>query len=60
MAEIMDGIIKSAEENKLYQLSTNPNQPSILMEEEIKSKWVEVAKEKEENPVHKEELEVEI
>ena len=32
----MDGIIKSAEENKSYQLSTNPNQPAILTEEEIK------------------------
>ena len=34
--EIMDGIIKSAEESKSYQLSTNPNQPAILTEEEIK------------------------
>ena len=34
--EIMDGIIKSAEENKSYQLLTNPNQPAILIEEEIK------------------------
>ena len=34
--EIMDGIIKSAEENKSYQLSTKPNQPAILTEEEIK------------------------
>ena len=34
--EIMDGIIKSAEENKSFKLSTNPNQPAILTEEEIK------------------------
>ena len=34
--EIMDGIIKSAEESKSYQLSTKPNQPAILIEEEIK------------------------
>ena len=33
--EIMDGIIKSAEENKSYLLSTTPNQPEILTEEEI-------------------------
>ena len=35
--EVMDGIIKSAEENKSYQLSTTPNQPKILTEEEIKN-----------------------
>ena len=35
--EIMDGIIKSAEENKSYLLSTTPNQPEILTEEEIKN-----------------------
>ena len=35
--EIMDGIIKSAEENKTYELSTNPPQPEILTEEEIKN-----------------------
>ena len=35
--EIMDGIIKSAEENKSYQLSTNLTQPEILTEEEIKN-----------------------
>tara|TARA_B100000963_G_C22186268_1_gene476725 strand:- start:131 stop:586 length:456 start_codon:yes stop_codon:yes gene_type:complete len=35
--EIMDGIIKSAEENKSYQVSTSPIQPEILTEEEIKN-----------------------
>ncbi len=35
--EIMDGIIKSAEENKSYLLSTNPDQPALLTEEEIKN-----------------------
>ena len=35
--EIMDGIIKSAEQNKPYQLSTNPDQPNLFTEEEIKS-----------------------
>ena len=34
--EIMDGILKSAEENKSYLLTTTPNQPEILTEEEIK------------------------
>ena len=28
-------IIKSGEENKSYVLSTNPNQPALLTEEEI-------------------------
>ena len=33
--EIMDGIIKSAEEKKSYILTTNPEQPKLLTEEEI-------------------------
>ena len=33
--EIMDGIIKSAEEKNSYILSTNPEQPDLLTEEEI-------------------------
>ena len=34
--EIMDGIIKSAEQNNTYVLTTNPQQPDLLTEEEIK------------------------
>ena len=33
--EIMDGIIKSAEEKRPYILTTNPEQPDLLTEEEI-------------------------
>ena len=33
--EIMDGIIKSAEEKRSYILTTNPKQPDLLTEEEI-------------------------
>ena len=33
--EIMDGIIKSAEEKTSYILTTNPEQPDLLTEEEI-------------------------
>ena len=33
--EIMDGIIKSAEEKRSYILTTNPEQPDLLTEEEI-------------------------
>ena len=33
--EIMDGIIKSAEEKNSYILSTNPEQPDLLTEKEI-------------------------
>ena len=33
--EIMDGIIKSSEEKRSYILTTNPEQPDLLTEEEI-------------------------